>query len=73
MERSYKISLIERSNVVPGEESSDWHDYVIAFGGIDTVRGRRQGNLKEVTSAVDEIVGQLNERHCKKLGKLKKT
>jgi hypothetical protein len=72
MERSYKISSIERSKVVSDLESSDWYDYVIAYGGADIVRGRRQGSLKEVTSAVDVIVGQLNERHCKKRNQAKK-
>jgi hypothetical protein len=46
---------------------------VIAFAGATVVKGCRQGSLKEVTKAVDDIVGQLNERHGKKSGKAKKT
>jgi hypothetical protein len=72
MENSYEISSIKRSEDAPDREPAEWYDYVIAFRGVDAVNGRRPGSLKEVTSAVNEIVGQLNERHCKKSGKAKK-
>jgi hypothetical protein len=46
---------------------------VIAFAGTNTVQGCRQGSLKDVTSAVEEIVEQLNERHWKKRKRETKT
>jgi len=73
MERSYKIALIQKAEPPPGAESSDWHGYVIAFEGTNTIYGCRQGSLNDVTSAVEEIVDQLNERHRKKRGREKKT
>jgi hypothetical protein len=73
MEKSYKIVSIQSAEAPSGAESSNWYDYVIAFAGTTVVQGCRQGSLKDVTSAVDVIVGQLNERHCKKSGKAKKT
>jgi len=36
---------------------------VIAFEGTKTIHGCRQGGVKAVTTAVEEIVAQLNERH----------
>lgn len=73
MGQSYEILSIQRAEPPPGGEGSNWHGYVIAFEGTKTVHGRRQGNLKDVTSAVEEIVEQLNERHRKKRGREKKT
>jgi len=46
-------------------EGSGWHCYEIAQGP-NIIRGYRQGNLRVVTEAAEEIVTQLNER---RLGK----
>ena len=73
MGQSYEIVSIKRAESPPGTEGSHWYDYVIAFAGTKTVRGCRQGSLKDVTSAVEEIVEQLNERHWKKRTREKKT
>jgi len=73
MGQSYEIVSIKRAESPPGTEGSNWYDYVIAFAGTKTVRGCRQGSLKDVTSAVEEIVDQLNERHWKKRTREKKT
>jgi len=73
MGQSYEIVSIKRAESPPGTEGSKWYDYVIAFAGTKTVRGCRQGSLKDVTSAVEEIVDQLNERHWKKRTREKKT
>ncbi len=51
-------------------EGSNWHQYVIAFEGSDTIHGYQQGNLKAVTKAVEEIVAQMNERHLGKRGRV---
>ena len=73
MKQIYEIVTIQPAEAPPAAENSNWYRYVIAFGGTDTIHGCRQGSLKAVTSAVDEIIVQLNERHSKKRGKGKKT
>lgn len=73
MGKFYEISSIQRTEPPPGGEGSNWYRYVIAFEGTDTIHGCRQGSLKAVTSAVEEIIVQLNERHSKKRGQKKKT
>jgi len=72
MGQSYEIVSIQRAEPPPGAEGSNWYRYVIAFEGTDTIHGCRQGSLKAVTSAVDEIIVQLNERHSRKRGRAKK-
>ncbi len=66
MEQVYEIVSIRRVGPPPGAKGSNWHNYVIAFEGRNSIRGCRQGNLKDVIKAVEEIVAQLNERHCNK-------
>jgi len=73
MGQSYEIVSIQRAEGPPGAEGANWYGYVIAFAGTNTVHGCRQGSLKDVTSAVEEIVEQLNERHWKKRNRDKKT
>ena len=73
MGQFYEIVSIQRAEPPPGAEGANWYRYVIAFEGTDTIHGCRQGSLKAVTSAVDEIIVQLNERHSKKRGREKKT
>ncbi len=51
-------------------EGSNWHKYVIAYEGRNTIHGYQPGNLKAVTRAVEEIVAQLNERHVGNLGRV---
>jgi hypothetical protein len=72
MQQSYEIVSIQRTEAPSGSELSNWYGYVIAFGGKNTVHGCRQGSLKDVTIAVEDIVTQLNERHCKKSERKKK-
>ena len=43
--------------------------YVIAQGA-NRIEGHRQGKLKAVTQAVEEIVAQLNERRLGKRGRV---
>ena len=43
---------------------------MIAFEGTNTVHGCRQGGLKVVTRAVEEIVAQMNQRHLGKRGRV---
>ncbi len=59
----YQIVSVRRAKPPPGGKGSNWYRYVIAFDGANTIDGCRQGGLKVVTRAVEEIVAQLNERH----------
>ncbi len=70
MGQPYEIVSLRRANPPPGAEGSNWHRYVIAFEGRNSIRGYRQGNLKAVTRAVEEIFAQLNERHLGKPGRV---
>ncbi len=63
MEQPYEIVSVQRAEPPPGGEGSNWYRYVIAFEGTNNIHGCRQGRLKTVTRAVEEIVAQLNERH----------
>ena len=66
MEQVYEIVSIRRSGPPPGAKGANWHHYVLAFEGTESIHGCRQGKLKDVIKAVEEIVAQLNERHCNK-------
>ena len=70
MGKPYEIVSVRPAKPPPGGKGSNWHRYVIAFEGSNSIYGCRQGGLKAVTSAVEEIVAQLNERH---LGHFSKT
>ncbi len=59
----YEIVSVRRAEPPPGGKGSNWYRYVIAFEGTNPIHGCRQGGLKDVTMAVEEIVAQLNERH----------
>jgi len=66
MEQPYEIVSVRPAEPPPGGKGSNWYRYVIAFEGTNTIHGCRQGNLKAVTRAVEEIVAQLNERQLNK-------
>jgi hypothetical protein len=65
----YKIVSIERSEAPEGTEGPDWYAYVIAQGE-HTINGYRQGKLKAVTLAIEEVIIQLNERRFGKRGRV---
>ncbi len=69
MEEPYEIVSVQRAEPPPGAEGPYCYRYVIAFEGTDNIHGCRQGGLKAVTRAVEEIVAQLNERHSRHSGK----
>ncbi len=69
LEQPYEIVSIRRAKPPPGGKGSYWYRYVIAFEGTNTIHGCRQGGLKAVTRAVEDIVAQLNERHLGHLSK----
>ncbi len=70
MAQPYKIVSMRRAKPPPGGKGSYWYRYVIAFEGTNTIHGHRQGGLKAVTRAVEEIVAQLNERHLDNRGRV---
>ncbi len=70
MDQPYEIVSVRRAEPPPGGKGSNWYRYVIAFEGTKTIHGCRQGSVKAVTTAVEEIVAQLNERHLGKGGRV---
>ncbi len=69
MEQPYEIVSVRRAERPRGGEGAFWYRYVIAFEGTNTIHGYRQGGLKDVTRAAEEIVAQLNERHLGRLSR----
>ena len=67
--KPYGIVSINRSDAPDGTEGKNWYSYVISQGP-NVIQGYRQGSLKAVTEAVDEVVGQLNERRMGKRGRV---
>jgi hypothetical protein len=65
----YEIVSIKRTEAPEGTEGAGWHHYVIKQGG-NTISGFRQGSLRVVTGAVEEIILQLNERQLGKRGRV---
>ncbi len=63
MGQYYEIVSIQRAEPPPDGKGAYWYRYVIAFEGTNTIHGCQQGGLKDVTSAVEEMIAQLNERH----------
>ncbi len=63
MGQHYEIVSIKRAEPPPNGQGSIWYRYVIAYEGSNSITGYRQGGLKAVTRAVEEIVNKLNERH----------
>ncbi len=70
MAQAYEIVSVRRAKRPPGGKGSYWYRYVIAFEGTDTIHGCRQGGLKAVTRAVEEIIAKLNERHLNNRGRV---
>ncbi len=70
MDQPYEIVSVRRAEAPPGGKGSNWYRYVIAFDGTNTIHGCRQGGLKAVTTAVEEIVAKMNERHLGKPGRV---
>lgn len=69
MVQPYEIVSVRRADPPSGAEGSNWHRYEIAQGD-NTIEGFRQGSLKAVTEAVEEIIVQLNERQLGKRGRV---
>jgi hypothetical protein len=65
----YEIESVSGAEPPPGAVGTDWYKYVIVQGK-NTIQGHRQGKLSAVTSAVEEIVMQLNERRLGRRGRV---
>ena len=65
----YAIVSIEPTDPPGGFVGTDWQCYIIQQGE-NRIRGYRQGNIKTVTRAVEEIVVRLNERRYGKTGRV---
>ncbi len=70
MGQYYEIVSIHRAEPPSGGKGSNWHHYVIAFEGSNSITGYRKGSLKAVTSGVVEMIAQLNERHWHNRGRV---
>jgi len=70
MGQPYEIVSVRRAKPPSGGKGSYWYRYVIAFEGTNTIHGCRQGGLKAVTRAVEEIVVKVNERHLNNRGRV---
>ena len=69
MGQPYEIVSVKKGEAPAGMEGSDWHRYEIAQGS-NIIQGCRQGSLRSVTMAVEEMVEQLNERRLGKRGRV---
>ncbi len=69
MRHPYDIESFRLAEPPPGTEGSVWHRYEITQG-TNTINGCRQGTLKAVTEAVEELVTQLNERRLHRRGRV---
>ena len=70
--KSYEIVSVLRAEAMGDPEGPNWYSYVISYEGKDSIHGYRQGDIEDVTIAVEEIVTLLNERHFghfRKLGR----
>jgi hypothetical protein len=70
MGQPFEIVSVRQAEPPPDGKGPNWYRYVIAFEGTNNIHGCRQGDLKAVTRAVEEIVAQLNERHRGKRGRV---
>ena len=65
----YEIVSIEPTEPPRGIVGTGWQCYIIQQGK-NRIRGYKQGDIKAVTRAVEEIVVRLNERRYGKSGRV---
>ncbi len=68
LDEAYQIDSVKPSEPPRGVQGVNWHCYVIVQGN-NSIRGYRQGSHRDVMTAVQEIVDQLNERRFGKRGR----
>ena len=69
MDELYQIESVQPADPPQDMEGSNWFCYIIVQG-TNTIRGYRQGKIGAVRDAVEELVGQLNERRIGKRGRV---
>ena len=69
IEEPFQIVSVRRVDPPADTQGSNWYCYEIEQGK-NMIRGYRQGSLRSVTDAVEEIVVQLNERRVGKRGRV---
>jgi hypothetical protein len=66
----FTIGEITKTDPPDGADSRTWYRYVITRGAQSAVVGHRQGSLKSVKAAVEEVVTRMNERLYGKSGRV---
>ncbi len=56
-ENDYKVTSVTRTQI----NEQEWYEYTIS-NNITTIKGQRQGTLKQVNQHAQEYSEQLNER-----------
>lgn len=69
VEEDYEIVSVEPTDPPRDMVGTGWHCYVIGQGK-NRIRGYQRGDIKAVTTAVEEIVERLNERRYGKSGRV---
>ena len=69
MGQPYGIVSVQRSSTSARRGRLQLASLCDRVEGTNTIHGCRQGGLRAVTRAVEEIVAQLNERHSRHLTK----
>ena len=64
------VGEITKADPPAGADTKNWYRYVITRGAQNAVVGHRQGSLKSVKVAVDEVVTRMNERLYGKSGRV---
>jgi hypothetical protein len=65
----YRLVSIREARAPAGANGIEWHRYEI-IQGPNTIVGYREGSIESVTTAVEEIVLQLNERRLDRRGRV---
>jgi hypothetical protein len=66
----FTVGEITKSEPPDGADTKNWYRYVITRGAQKAVVGHRQGSLKSVKVAVEEVVTRMNERLYGKSGRV---
>mgnify|MGYP001822200539 FL=1 len=66
----FTIGEITNAEPPSGAETKNWYRYTITRGSQRAVVGHRQGSLKSVKVAVEEVVTRMNERLYGKSGRV---
>lgn len=66
-DHSFQIESITKIDPPPETPKATWHRYVITQGE-NVITGQREGSMRTVKAAVEEIVERLNERRRGKGG-----